>query len=76
MATPVITTIVKMIEDLPEAAQENVAEHLRVYLAEMQAEQKWDQAFARTQHKLVQAAHQARSQVAEGKSKPMDFDKL
>jgi hypothetical protein len=76
MVTPAINTIVKMLESLPEAAQENVAEHLRAYLAELQADQKWEHFFARTQYKLKDAALQARRQIADGKSKPMDFDQL
>ncbi|MFA5873187.1 MAG: hypothetical protein WC832_04415 [Anaerolineales bacterium] len=76
MVTPAIHTIVKMLERLPEAAQKDVAEHLRAYLAEAQDEQKWEQAFAKTQYKLANAAHQAHNQIAEGKSEPMDFDQL
>ena len=76
MVTPVVNTIIKMIEQLPEADQERVAEHLREYLAELEDDEKWDEAFAKSQDKLVYAAREARKQVAEGKSEPMDFDKL
>jgi len=76
MVTPAVNTIIKMIEQLPEADQEKVAEHLREYLADLEVEEKWDQAFAKSQDKLAQAAHEARKQIMEGKSEPMDFDKL
>ncbi|HEX9840883.1 MAG TPA: hypothetical protein VGA72_16150 [Anaerolineales bacterium] len=76
MVTPAVNTIIKMIEQLPEADQEKVAEHLREYLADLEDEEKWDQAFAKSQDKLAQAAREARKQIAEGKSEPMDFDKL
>jgi hypothetical protein len=76
MVTPAVNTIIKMIEQLPEADQERVAEHLREYLATLEDEEKWDEAFAKTQDKLVHAAREARRQIAEGKSEPMDFDKL
>lgn len=76
MVTPAIHTIVKMLEHLPEPAQKDAAEHLRTYLAEAQGEQKWEQAFAKTQYKLTSAARQARHHIAEGKSEPMDFDQL
>jgi hypothetical protein len=76
MVTPAVNTIIKMIEQLPEADQERVAEHLREYLAELEDDEKWDEAFAKSQDKLVYAAREARKQVAEGKSEPMDFDKL
>ncbi len=76
MVTPAVNTIIKMIEQLPESEQDRVAEHLREYLAELEDEEKWDEAFAKSQDKLIHAAHEARKQIAEGKSEPMDFDKL
>ena len=76
MVTPAVNTIIKMIEQLPESDQERVAEHLREYLAELEDEQKWDEAFAKSQDKLAHAAREARKQITEGKSEPMDFDKL
>ena len=76
MVTPAVNTIIKMIEQLPESDQERVAEHLREYLAELEDEQKWDEAFAKSQDKLIYAAREARKQIIEGKSEPMDLDKL
>jgi len=76
MITPAVNTIIKMIEQLPESDQERVAEHLREYLAELEDEQTWDEAFEKSQDKLINAAREARKQIAEGKSEPMDFDKL
>lgn len=75
MVTPALNTIIKMIEQLPEPDQERVAEHLREYLAELEDDEKWDEAFAKSQDKLVYAAREARKEIAEGKSEPMDFDK-
>jgi DNA phosphorothioation-dependent restriction protein DptG len=75
MVTPAVNTIIKMIEQLPESDQERVAEHLREYLAELEDEEKWGETFSKSQDKLVYAAREARKQIAEGKSKPMDFDK-
>ncbi len=76
MATPALTTILKMIEDLPEDQQNQLADHLREYLADMEDEQQWDEAFARTQDKLAEATRSAERQITEGKSKPMDFNHL
>jgi hypothetical protein len=76
MVTPAVNTIIKMIEQLPESDQERVAEHLREYLATLEDEEKWDDVFAKSQDKLGNAAREARKQIAEGKSEPMDFDKL
>ena len=75
MVTPAVNTIIKMIEQLLESYQERVAEHLREYLAELEDDEKWDEAFAKSQDKLVYAAREARKEIAEGKSEPMDFDK-
>jgi hypothetical protein len=76
MVTPAVNTIIKMIEQLPESEQIRVADHLREYLANLEDEQKWDDEFAKSQDKLVYAAREVRKQIAEGKSEPMDFDKL
>lgn len=76
MATPALTTIIKMIEDLPEPLQNQVADHLREYLADLDDEEKWDAAFARTQDKLAYVTGDVTKQIAEGQSEPMDFDKL
>jgi hypothetical protein len=76
MVTPAVNTILKMIEQLPESEQDRVVEHLREYLAELEDEEKWNASFAKSQGKLVYAAHEARKQVAEGKARSMDFKKL
>jgi hypothetical protein len=73
MVTPAVNTIIKMIEQLPESEQNRVADHLREYLADLEDAQKWEDAFAKSQGKLV---YEARKQIAEGMSQPMDFDKL
>ena len=76
MVTPAITTIVKMMETLPEETQSQVVEHLREWLLDMEDEAMWDESFARTQKKLYKAAQDARKQVADGKAEPMDLSRL
>lgn len=76
MASTAIVTMTKMMETLPESAQEQALEYLRAYIAEMQSEQKWDRLFSQTQDNLIAAARQARKEIADGKAKPMDFDRL
>jgi hypothetical protein len=76
MVTPTLTTILKMVEELPEPLQNQIAEHLREYIADVEDEERWDEAFARTQEKLAYVTRDVTKQIAEGKSKPMDFDKL
>jgi hypothetical protein len=65
-----------MIEQLPESEQNRVADHLREYLADLENEEKWDEVFAKSPDKLVNAAREARKQIEEEKSEPMDFNKL
>jgi hypothetical protein len=76
MSTPAINTIIKMMETLPEDAQEQVVDLLREVISEMQDESAWDESFKRTQGKLVSAAKRARKEIEEGRSTPMDFSKL
>ena len=76
MVSPAITTIVKMMETLPEETQSQVVEHLREWLLDMEDESMWDESFAKTQKKLYEAAQDASKQVADGKAEPMDFNRL
>jgi len=76
MVTPTLTTILKMIEDLPEIRQMQLADHLREYLADMDDEAQWDEAFAKTQDKMTYITREAEKQIGEGKSEPMDFNRL
>ncbi len=76
MSSETIATVIKMLESLPDAAQEQVVEHLREYLADMEDELQWDQQFRSTQAQLIMAAKRAKKQIAEGQAKPLDYDKL
>jgi hypothetical protein len=76
MSSTTIVTITKMIETLPESAQERAVEHLREFIAEIQDETRWDNLFKKTQKQLVAAARRAREEIAAGHAKPMDYDQL
>ena len=76
MASNAITTITQMIETLPESLQDQVVEHLREYIAELQDELRWEASFNRTQDQLIAAARRAKQEIAEGKAEPMDLDQL
>ena len=76
MSSATIATVVTMLEALPEPMQDQVAEHLREYLADMQDELVWDFQFKRTQPQLIAAARRARQQIAEGKAQPLNYDQL
>ena len=76
MASTAIATVEKMLESLPEEAQERVVEHLREYILDLQDELQWDALFKRTQDKLIAAARRAKEEIAAGKAEPMDFERL
>jgi hypothetical protein len=76
MSSAAITTIVKMVESLPDNLQERVSEHIREYIADLEDEERWDSSFQRSQTNLVAAARKAKQEIAEGKSVSMDYDKL
>jgi hypothetical protein len=76
MSSAAITTVIKMIESLPEAAQNRVVEHLREYIEDLQDEMQWDMSFQKTQQQLLAAALQAKQEISEGKAKPLDYDQL
>ena len=74
MSSTAIATVTKMMEALPEPAQDQVVEHLREYLEDLQDELQWDALFESTQAQLVAAARRAKQEIAEGLAKPMDYD--
>ena len=76
MSSATITTVVTMLESLPEPLQDQAAEHLREYLADLQDELVWDYQFKRTQPQLLAAALRAKQQIAEGQAQPLNYDQL
>ena len=76
MSSATIATLVKMIESLPDPAQEQVVEHLREYLPDLQDEVRWDELVQTTQPGLLEAARKAKQEMAGGRAAPLDFDKL
>jgi hypothetical protein len=73
---PAITTVVKMMETLPENTQNLVVDHMREYIATLQDEEAWDVAFQKTQSQLVAAARAAKQQIAAGQATPLDYNRL
>ncbi len=76
MATTATATLVKMLETLPEPAQEQVVDHLRLYIEELQDELQWDTAFKKKSSQLAAAARKAKQEIAQGMSEPMDRRRL
>ncbi len=74
--TATMTTMMKMLESLPEEIQKRVLDYMREYIEDIRHEAKWDESFSRTQSKLVAAARQARKEISEGKASPMDPKRL
>lgn len=72
MASTAVVTVVKMIESLPEDAQDQVVEHLRDYLEEMRDDSKWENTFKKTQPQLMAAARRAKKEIADGYAKPLN----
>jgi hypothetical protein len=76
MVSESIATVIRMMESLPEPAQNQVAEHLRDYLLEVQDELHWDELFKKTQPALVALARRAKEQIIEGIARPFDYGEL
>jgi hypothetical protein len=76
MDTSAATTMIKMLETVPDQLQETVVEHMRDYIEDIRDDAKWKESFSRTQDKLIAAARHARQEIAEGEARPMDVEKL
>jgi hypothetical protein len=76
MASTAIATVIKMIESLPEDAQDQVVDHLRDYLEEMRDDSKWANTFKKTQPQLLAAARRAKREIANGHAKPLNHKDL
>jgi hypothetical protein len=76
MSSIAITTVIKMLEALPEAAQAQVVEHLREYVEDLRDELQWDALYTNTQRQLTAAAKRAKQEIAEGHAKPLDNKQL
>jgi len=76
MSSTAIATVIKIMESLPETAQDQVVDHLRGYIEDLRDELQWDILFEKTQAQLVAAAKRAKQEVAEGHAKPLDYNQL
>jgi DNA-binding transcriptional regulator GbsR (MarR family) len=76
MSAEAITTVVKMMETLPDEAQSQVVERVKNYIANLQDELHWDENFKNTESNLIQKARLAKQQMAEGCAKPLNLNDL
>ena len=65
-----------MLEGLPDSVQERAIEHLREYLDEVTDEIRWDESFEKSSDRLAEMAEAVKRDIANGKTTPMDFDRL
>ncbi len=59
-----IDATIEMMESLPENLQQQVAEYLKEYIADLKDELQWDESFQKTQPQLVAAAQRAKQEIA------------
>jgi uncharacterized iron-regulated protein len=76
MSSETISTVIKLMESLPETAQDRVVEHLREYIEDLRDELQWDSLFKKTQPQLITAAKRAKQEIAAGNAKPLEYDQL
>ncbi len=73
MSSEAITTVVKMMETLPDNVQSQVVEYIKNYISDLQDELRWDENFKKTERNLIQKARLAKQQIAGGKAEPLNF---
>jgi hypothetical protein len=61
-----IDAAIEMMESLPENLQQQVAEYLKEYIADLKDELQWEESFKKTQPQLVAAAQQAKQEIVLG----------
>jgi len=76
MPSATITTILKMLESLPEDKQERVAEHLRYYIADLEDEIRWDKLFKETEGELSALAKEIKQKASTGEIEDFDYNRL
>jgi len=74
--TRTATTAIKMLESLPEGAQEYVVERMRHLIEELQYEFKWQKSFRSSAKKLEKIAKKIHQEMEEGNTEEMDYNKL
>ena len=76
MSSSAIATVVNMMQSLHDATQNKIVEHLREYLEDICDEKLWDEAFEKTQDKLVATATRVRQEIGSGHTKALDYNQL
>ncbi len=71
-----VTILTEKLESLPEDSREKLAKYISEHFEDFEDEMLWDEQFQKTSSKLSEMAQKARNEIAEGKSEPMNFEKL
>ena len=71
--TKLMEKTIQEVSKLPETEQNRVAKWL---LAELKADRKWEQVFAESEDVLDRLADEALDEHRQGKTIPLDIDKL
>ena len=71
--TQLLEEVLTKVYKLPPEKQDAIA---AVILEELEAEQRWDKAFAESQDKLAQLARKVRADIKAGRIKKMGIDEL
>jgi hypothetical protein len=74
--TSVSETISRMVEILPQKAQERLLDRFLPIISEIADEIQWDATFEGTQGELASIAKRVKEEVARGQTEPMDYDRL
>lgn len=73
MMTQLLEKAFKRASKLPEIEQNIMAKWL---IDELKSEKKWEKLFAESEDILEKLADEALAELAQGKTKPLDIDKL
>jgi hypothetical protein len=71
--TKLLEEAFKKASELPDTEQDSLAKWL---LEELESEREWDRLFAQSQDALGRLAQEALEAHQQGRTKPMDFDRL
>ena len=71
--TQLLEKAFKRVSKLPEIEQNVMAKWL---IDELKSEKKWEKVFAESEDILEKLADEALAELAQGKTKPLDIDKL
>jgi len=71
--TQLLEKAFKRVSKLPEIEQNVMAKWL---IDELKSEKKWEKMFAESEDILEKLADEALAELAQGKTKPLDIDKL